>query len=386
MNSSCDLRNPWRWTITHDFRRCSLLSAVPWVTPWLLISALCSCTGLDVIRAPGGVLHVGPGLDFASLSAAVSAADDGDVIEVQAGTYVDDFPLIAKRLTIRGVGGMARFTADEEIPNRKAIFITRSDVVVDHIELSGARVNPYDNNGAGIRYEGGNLTLVHCYVHDNQMGILGGDDPNGHVAILDSEFAYQSRPDGGIAHQIYLGRIARLEVARNYLHETSIGHHIKSRAAETNVHDNVIDDGEGTASYEVDVPNGGTAVIRHNIIRQGPNSDNEAIISYGEEGMVWERNALRVEDNVISNLLKQGAIGVQNRSSVTAEIRRNTFYHLPRIATGPLELAGNVVVAEPPAIPTERPWAVGFDTVSSAFWPMKARSYDNNGARSLRRR
>ena len=40
------------------------------------------------------ILTVGPGQEFASLAAAVAASHDGDVIQVQAGTYTDDFATI----------------------------------------------------------------------------------------------------------------------------------------------------------------------------------------------------------------------------------------------------------------------------------------------------
>ena len=45
-------------------------------------------------------LNVGAGQTYASLSAAVSASRDGDVIAVQAGTYVNDFATIPKDITI----------------------------------------------------------------------------------------------------------------------------------------------------------------------------------------------------------------------------------------------------------------------------------------------
>ena len=52
-------------------------------------------------------LNVGAGQAYATLSAAVGASRDGDVINVQAGTYVNDFVTISKDITIVGVGGMA---------------------------------------------------------------------------------------------------------------------------------------------------------------------------------------------------------------------------------------------------------------------------------------
>jgi len=56
-------------------------------------------------------LNVGAGQAYATLSAAVAASRDGDVIAVQAGTYVNDFATISTNITIKGVGGMANFVA-----------------------------------------------------------------------------------------------------------------------------------------------------------------------------------------------------------------------------------------------------------------------------------
>ena len=58
-------------------------------------------------------LSVGPGQQFSRLSDAVAAAGDGDLIRIQAGTYTNDFTTIAKRLTIEGVGGVAKLVATE---------------------------------------------------------------------------------------------------------------------------------------------------------------------------------------------------------------------------------------------------------------------------------
>jgi len=39
-----------------------------------------------------------------------------------------------------------------------------------------------------------------------------------------------------------------------------------------------------SASLNIDLPNGGNATIQNNVIEQGPNSQNNKIIDYGEEG------------------------------------------------------------------------------------------------------
>ena len=43
------------------------------------------------------------------------------------------------------------------------------------------------------------------------------------------------------------------------------------------------DEADGTASYEINVPNAGTTMIVGNLIEQGPMTMNGAIIDYGSE-------------------------------------------------------------------------------------------------------
>ncbi|MGI4942320.1 MAG: hypothetical protein ACRYHQ_17435, partial [Janthinobacterium lividum] len=133
-------------------------------------------------------LTVGAGQQFATISAAVAASQDGDTVQVQAGTYVNDFVTVNTKITIQGVGGMVNMVATVPPPNGKAIITTNTDCTLDHLELSGAAVS--DGNGAGVRYQGGNLVMTNCYVHDNQDGILGAADPTGTVTIRNSEFSH----------------------------------------------------------------------------------------------------------------------------------------------------------------------------------------------------
>src|SRR5262249_46979934 len=152
---------------------------------------------------------------------------------------------------------------------------------IDHLEFSGAKV--VDGNGAGIRYQSGHLTVLDSYFHDNQEGILGGAVASGRVDIRKSEFAHNGAGDG-YTHGIYIGDIAALTVTGSYFHDTLVGHQIKSRAEHNTIIGNVIDDGAGTSSYSIDLPNGGVDVVRDNTIVQGPNGENNAIIHFGGEG------------------------------------------------------------------------------------------------------
>ena len=55
----------------------------------------------------------GAGFDYSTLASAVAASQDGDVIQVQAGTYTNDFAEITTSITIEGVGGMVNLVATD---------------------------------------------------------------------------------------------------------------------------------------------------------------------------------------------------------------------------------------------------------------------------------
>ncbi|HEX4193330.1 MAG TPA: right-handed parallel beta-helix repeat-containing protein, partial [Stellaceae bacterium] len=116
-------------------------------------------------KASGRVVHVGASRDIKSVKDAAAQAKDGDTIEIDAGTYTGDVAIWrANDLTIRGVGGRPHFAADGEAAEGKAIFVTNGrNIRIENIEFSDAKVG--DNNGAGIRAEGPNLTVYNCYFH-----------------------------------------------------------------------------------------------------------------------------------------------------------------------------------------------------------------------------
>ena len=89
---------------------------------------------------------------------------------MQAGTYTNDFASINKNITLHGVGGMVNLVASGNISNGKGIFVVNGNVNIDHFSFSGAKVA--DGNGAGIRFESGNLVLDNDYFFNNQDGLL----------------------------------------------------------------------------------------------------------------------------------------------------------------------------------------------------------------------
>ncbi len=306
-----------------------------------------------VPRANASILTVGPGKMYKTVASAVAAARDGDVVRVQAGTYTNDFAYVNKQISIVGVGGMARMVATQNIPNGKAIFVTSNNVTLNHIEFAGARVA--DANGAGIRYEGGNLVIKKCYFHDNENGILATSVETGSIVIGSSEFASNGRGDG-YTHGVYVNRIASLRVLNSYFHNTKVGHHIKSRALQTTIRGNRIDDGiNGTASYNIDLPNGGVSVVADNNIVQRATSQNPALIHFGGEGTPYAGSSLRVANNTLQNF-RSSATGVLNHTSITVTINGNKLYGLPTVASGPNSQSNNTVLSTPVPVDTSSPW------------------------------
>ncbi len=303
------------------------------------------------------------GAQFSTIAAAVAASADGDIIQVHGGRYPDDFAEITTRIALVAVHGRVTMAATENLPNGKAILITDTDVSITGFNFVGARL-PRDagQNGAGIRYQGGNLVLTQCYFHNNQEGLLGGPDPAGSITIVDSEFAFngdRSGPGSGYTHNLYAGAVALLDIEGSYFHDANVGHEIKSRALTTMVNNSrVVDRPTGTASYSIDLPNGGAASITNDQIEQGPLSQNGIIISYGEEGGIYAGSSLSVRDTLIENDLAGWSLGLNNLSNVTAALTGLQVYGLTtaQLAQGPVSIDGLTFLVSEPVISTLHPF------------------------------
>jgi hypothetical protein len=315
------------------------------------------------IAPAGNILTVGPGQRYSTIAAAVAAAHDGDTIQVQAGTYLNDFAVINTKVTLEGIGGMVNMVATAPIPNGKAILVTNTDVTINNFSFSGAKVT--DGNGAGIRYQAGNLVLNHDAFFSNQDGLLGGGG-SGSITINDSEFANNGVGDPnatgyGLTHNLYVDQLAALTINNSYFHDANVGHEIKSLALNTTIQNSRIYDGpSGTASYSIDLPSGGVAVIRDNVIEQGPLSQNPCIISDGERGIVYANNSLTVTGNTILNdLSSPQVLAVKNYTGAVAQISGNKLYGLAsnQIAAGASTQSNNQFLASEPGLDLRHPWS-----------------------------
>jgi hypothetical protein len=277
--------------------------------------------------APFGqrIIRVGPNGDALTIADAAKLARDGDIVEILAGNYYGDVATwTQKKLTIRGVGGHARLYASGKSAGGKAIWVIRNgDFTIDNIDFIGAKVG--DQNGAGIRFENGNLLVRHCLFYGNESGIMTGNKRSISVTVENSEFAYNGTRSGK-SHAIYAGGIDTLNMTGNYLHHSNTGHLIKSRARNSNVLYNRITDEFGRASYEVNLPNGGNTLIMGNIIQQSRETENSTIIRYGEEGYTEPNNTLRLINNTIVNSHPFGGAFLRAAPGTQTVISVNNLY------------------------------------------------------------
>jgi Ca2+-binding RTX toxin-like protein len=288
-------------------------------------------------------LWVGSGESFKSIAAAVRASEPGDTVYVRAGTYVDDFVHIPHDLNITGVGGKAHIKATVAPSNGKASLVTNGNIALDNLEFSGVRVP--DGNGAGIRHEGGHLTIKNSYFHDNEMGLLTkAVMPEATVTIEGSEFARMGN-GSPFLHGVYINHIKKVTVSDSVFHHTKGGHHFKSRAAETSVEDSTFYDGQdGRSSYAIDIPNGGKAVIRDNDFQKGPKSENPSFISFGAEGATGT-NSLVIGNNSFTSDRESSTV-VHNHTQTPAKLINNSYDNVKSLALGPYSEEKTSVLAE----------------------------------------
>jgi hypothetical protein len=289
-----------------------------------LLAAACTAYAADASAAidfsHGRILRVGSGQSFQTLSSAVAAAQDGDTIQVQSGTYINDYAIVTHAVRIVGVGGKAHFVSRGKIPNDKAILIDQApELVLENLEFSGAEVP--DGNGAAIRFERGLLIVKNCDFHDNQEGILGGVVAGGQVVIEGANFDHNGSGDGQ-THGVYIGVIDNLTVRDSYFHNTVMGSHLKSRAAHTDIeHNRFIDGPKATTNYDIDLCNGGFAIVKDNIIEKSAEADNRALIHFGGE-VKDPVGSLLVQNNTLSSA-RSNSVAVLNQTKLPVSFVHN---------------------------------------------------------------
>ena len=300
--------------------------------------------------------NVGPGQKYKKPCAAIGAAHSGDTILIDAaGDYDGDVCSISQdRLTLRGINGRPHIDAAGRSAAGKGTWvIDGNDVTVDNIEFSGASAP--GGNGAGIRAEGGNITVRNCYFHDNQDGILTANLKKGEVLIEYSEFARNGRSNG-YTHNIYIGQQAKFTLRFCYSHDSKGGQLVKTRAAENYILYNRLTGESGASNYELDIPNGGRTYVIGNIIQQGPNSTNSNILAYMLEGKdKFEQDShLYVINNTFVNDMGRGTFINIAGDAAPAVVENNIFSGPGEVCTQPSATMSHNFVGDPKFVDAAR--------------------------------
>jgi hypothetical protein len=347
----------------------------------LAVFLVCSGTLLGILtgRVNATVIHVS---NFEQLSTAIADATSGDTIDVTAGTYgsaTDMLPYINVSMTIQQDPASAGSVILDSAPTGQKGILTvenaGTSLTVNGLTFENATIaDSAGGNGAGIRDQSSGattLTVENSFFLGNQDGILTDQNPFETIQVTNSIFENNGNDGGpgdpyhvkGREHALYVGADLSLTVSGSTFCGTIAGHDIKSRAQSTTVENSQIYDGApdialgcpaGSTSYGIDAPNGGKVVIDNNQIIQGAATENDAMVSYGEEGLTFADNSFLVSN---TNFINSGvtATGIQELQNgiptclVPVQLSNDTF---TGVAT-PVSPAGcsvNAPIPEPPSL------------------------------------
>lgn len=183
--------------------------------------------------------------------------------------------------------------------NKAALVLRGRSARVDGLVFANIRVP--DKNGAGIRLEKGDLTVVQTWFRDSEQGILTAADPSGTINVDKSTFTRLGTCEGGggCAHSLYIGHYGALNVTRSRFEAGRGGHYLKTRSTHVSITDTSFDDSAGKeTNYMIDLPAGSTGKITGNWFVQGTNKENHsAFIAVAAEDIENSSDGLVISGN-----------------------------------------------------------------------------------------
>jgi len=256
--------------------------------------------GTAVAQASASYKVVETGKTYGRLQDAVDAIGAGTgTISISSGQHRDCAVQSAGDITyLASEPGKAVF--DGRTCEGKAALVLRGRAAsISGIVFQNMRVP--DFNGAGIRLEEGNLTVVQSWFKDSEQGILAGNDENARIVIDKSTFTRLGTCEGpgGCAHSIYIGNYGHLRVTRSRFEEGRGGHYVKTRSARVDIAASSFDDSKGQGTnYMIDLSDGSTGQISNNWFVQGKDKENySAFITVAPENHEHSADGLVVSGN-----------------------------------------------------------------------------------------
>jgi hypothetical protein len=243
---------------------------------------------------------------------------DGDLFEVYPAVYQgeDQQPWIGqgfindadysagrfntpKNITIRGITVNGRRpviklngigTSNNTLGQSAVYFDTSENIVFENIDIDGSGASYVGK--AGIYLNGAkNLTLRNLRIHSfkgvQANGIFGTGNNSGLLRLENIEL-FDNGGANGPEHNIYLNRSSSdpnftVLVRGSWSHDAYYGHLFKSRAQRNILEGNYFmgtkSTGVQTENYLVDIPEGGTLVLRNNVLVKNFSGDNSNAMS-----------------------------------------------------------------------------------------------------------
>jgi hypothetical protein len=250
---------------------------------------------------PFGIVESGEG--YAHLEDALMAVRGQDAtVLIAPGVYRECAIQQAGHVTFKAATPGSVVFDGATCEGKAALVLRGEGSTVDGIVFRNMRVD--DGNGAGIRIEIGDLTVVNSMFLDSQEGILGGTDQPARVRIDRSTFAGLGQCDEtpDCAHSVYLANTGSVTITRSRFERGRGGHYVKLRSPRVEIVDNSFDDTAGTkTNYMIDLPEGATGRIAGNVFVQGTRKENwTGMIVVAAEQRKFRSAGLVVEGNTAS--------------------------------------------------------------------------------------
>jgi hypothetical protein len=288
------------------------------------------------------------------------------LITMAPGTYQNDFSVVNQPTDIEATGPGVVLQAT--VTNDQGIIETFAPLTVNGLTITGAMASAGSGGpAAAIRDHndgGGNLIVSNSLIENSQNGIetssASGLTHLEHVTISNDNFV----GDGsslGPGHAVYIGDAATADIINSTFCGTVSGHDIKSRALSTTVTGSTMYiaatgtagagcSTAGSTSAGIDLPNGGVGVIQNDMIIQGPNNQNGALVIYGGESPFNSPASLDVSGTTFFGDGNPNSVGVNQIGGCLAPVTGTSNNSFTNVTT-PVNPPG-CVAAAPPGVPS----------------------------------
>lgn len=186
-------------------RRHLAMSAVGLLTAGVLVGSASAASAATLVVDDdfGGVACAGAG--YATIQAALTAAADGDVVEVCAGTYAEDLSITDANLTLRSQSGTAADVVIEGIATQsQASFPDTTMSTNVTVDASGVTIQDLTfrspdavagDRSSGMVVDGTGITISGNVFEIRQQGVTGSNGGNTSVAIQTVSAAVDAASD-----------------------------------------------------------------------------------------------------------------------------------------------------------------------------------------------